>query len=225
VAALGDGVEGWKVGEKVVINSNLSCGVCPECLEGRENRCKDWHLLGETVRGTYAEYVVVPEVNLYALPRDFAPRAAAAAGLVYHTAWHSLVRRANLHSGESVLIVGASGGVNTASIQIARLLGATVYVVGSGPEKLALAESLGAHLIDRPRMKIGPSIHPTGKRRTRVTMSAPPSRSASAPLPKAGAFLPWATLAGRNSRSITVSSSAGTCPSSARMAPGRISPA
>jgi NADPH:quinone reductase-like Zn-dependent oxidoreductase len=152
VAALGEGVEGWKVGEKVVINSNLSCGVCPECLEGRENRCKDWHLLGETVRGTYAEYVVVPEVNLYALPRDFAPRAAAAAGLVYHTAWHSLVRRANLHSGESVLIIGASGGVNTASIQIARLLGATVYVVGSGPEKLALAESLGAqHLIDRSK--------------------------------------------------------------------------
>ena len=152
VAALGDGVEGWKVGEKVVINSNLGCGECPACRQGMENRCQSWHLLGETVRGTYAEYVVVPEVNLYALPRDFAPRAAAAAALVYHTAWHSLVRRANVQAGESVLIVGASGGVNTASIQIARMLGATVYVVGSAPDKLALAESLGAqHLIDRSK--------------------------------------------------------------------------
>jgi NADPH:quinone reductase-like Zn-dependent oxidoreductase len=152
VAALGEGVERWQVGEKVVINSNLSCGECAECQAGRENRCQSWQLLGETVRGTYAEYVVVPEGNLFALPPHFEPRAAAAAALVYHTAWHSLVRRAGLKAGESVLIVGASGGVNTASIQIARMIGATIYVVGSGAEKLALAESLGAqHLIDRSK--------------------------------------------------------------------------
>lgn len=152
VAGLGAGVTGWSVGEKVVINSNLSCGTCPACQAGMENRCQSWQLLGETVRGTYAEYVVVPEVNLYALPTKFSPHAAAAAALVFHTAWHSLVRRANICAGEKVLIVGASGGVNTASIQIARLLGAEVYVVGSSPEKLELAESLGAqHLIDRSK--------------------------------------------------------------------------
>jgi NADPH:quinone reductase-like Zn-dependent oxidoreductase len=150
VAALGKGVTRWQVGEKVVINANLSCGECLECLAGRENRCKTWHLLGETVRGTYAEYIAIPEGNLFALPEEFDPHAAAGAALVYHTAWHSLVRRAALQPGESVLVVGASGGVNTASIQIARLLGATVYVVGSDAEKLKLAESLGAqHLIDR----------------------------------------------------------------------------
>jgi NADPH:quinone reductase-like Zn-dependent oxidoreductase len=150
IAALGEGVTGWRVGEKVVINSNLSCGSCPACLKGLDNLCQDWHLLGETVRGTYAEYVAVPAENLYALPADFNPHTAAAAALVYHTAWHSLVRRANLQAGESVLVVGASGGVNTASIQIARMLGATVYAVGSGTEKLAIAESIGAqYLIDR----------------------------------------------------------------------------
>jgi len=150
IAALGEGVERWQVGEKVVINSTLSCGECPECQAGRENRCRSYQLLGETVRGTYAEYVAVPESNLYALPPHFESRAAAAAALVFHTAWHSLVRRAMLRPGESVLIVGASGGVNTASIQIARMLGAMVYVVGSGTKKLALAESLGAqYLIDR----------------------------------------------------------------------------
>ena len=150
VAALGEGVSGWSVGDRVVINSNLSCGWCSYCLAGQDNRCDSWELLGETRRGTYAEYVVVPAVNIYPLPAGFDEHQAAAAGLVYHTAWHSLITRANLRPAESVLVVGASGGVNTACIQIAKLSGATVFVVGSGPEKLALAETLGAdHLIDR----------------------------------------------------------------------------
>jgi NADPH:quinone reductase-like Zn-dependent oxidoreductase len=135
-----------------VINPSLYCGECEYCQAGLDNRCKNWQLLGETVRGTYAEYVLVPAGNLYPLPKDFDEHLAAAAALVYQTAWHSLITRGGLRAGESVLIVGASGGVNTASIQIARLAGATVYVVGSGPEKLSLAESLGAHvLIDRSK--------------------------------------------------------------------------
>jgi NADPH:quinone reductase-like Zn-dependent oxidoreductase len=112
--------------------------------------CRHWHLLGETIRGTYAEYVVVPKANVLKLPDGFDVHQAAAAGLVFHTAWHSLITRGQLQAGETVLIVGASGGVNTASIQIARLSGAEVYVVGSNADKLALAESLGGqHLIDR----------------------------------------------------------------------------
>ena len=138
------------IGERVVINSNLGCGKCGFCLAGQDNLCQRWHLLGETVRGTYAEYVVVPAINLLRLPEGFEARAAAAAGLVFHTAWHSLITRAGLHPGESVLIIGASGGVNSASIQIAKLAGATVYVVGSSAQKLTLAESLGAdYTIDR----------------------------------------------------------------------------
>jgi NADPH:quinone reductase-like Zn-dependent oxidoreductase len=92
---------------------------------------------------------------------------ASAAALVCHTAWHSLITRANLRPGESVLVVGASGGVNTASIQIARLAGAKVYVVGSGVEKLALAESLGADvLIDRTKEENWPKAiyNLTGRR-------------------------------------------------------------
>jgi NADPH:quinone reductase-like Zn-dependent oxidoreductase len=115
-----------------------------------DNRCLKWDLLGETRNGTYAQYVVVPERNLLPIPEGFEERTAAAAALVFHTAWHSLITRGGLRAGESVLIVGASGGVNTASLQIAKLAGATVYVVGSNAEKLALAESLGADvLIDR----------------------------------------------------------------------------
>ncbi len=152
VAALGPGVSDFRVGERLVINANLGCGTCEFCIAGQDNRCRDWHLLGETMRGTYAEYVAVPAANLLHLPDGFDEHVAAAAGLVFHTAWHSLITRGHLQAGESVLVVGASGGVNTACIQIAKLAGARVFVVGSSKEKLALAESLGADvLIDRSR--------------------------------------------------------------------------
>jgi NADPH:quinone reductase-like Zn-dependent oxidoreductase len=150
ITGLGAGVQGWQVGERAVINSNLACGTCDACLAGWDNRCRDWHLLGETVRGTYAQYVCVPAQNVYRLPVGFDEHVAAAAALVYHTAWHSLIVRGGLKAGETVLVVGASGGVNTASIQIAKLAGARVLVVGAGPQKLAVAESQGADvLIDR----------------------------------------------------------------------------
>lgn len=154
VAALGDGVKTWSVGDRVVINSNLSCGACEYCQSGMDNQCRNWGLLGETQRGTYAEYIAVPSRNLFPLPDGFDEHTAAAAALVYHTAWHSLISRGNLKPGETVLIIGASGGVNLASLQIAKLAGATVLVVGSRPDKLALAGSLGAdHLINRSQEK------------------------------------------------------------------------
>jgi NADPH:quinone reductase-like Zn-dependent oxidoreductase len=150
VDALGSGVTDFEQGDRVVINSNLSCGHCRYCLAGQDNMCRHWDLLGETVPGTYAQYVVVPAGNLLKLPDGFSYQAAAAASLVFHTAWHSLVTKGKLQAGESVLIVGASGGVNSASLQIAKLAGATTYVVGSNAKKLSLANSLGAdYLIDR----------------------------------------------------------------------------
>lgn len=150
IAALGADVTGWQVGDPVVINANIGCGQCQACQNGQDNLCERWHLLGETIRGTYAQYVVVPARQLFRLPAGFDFHTAAAASLVYLTAWHSLITRGQLQAGETVLIVGASGGVNTASIQIAKHKGARVIVVGSNARKLALAESLGADvLIDR----------------------------------------------------------------------------
>lgn len=152
VDAVGSGVSEWSPGIRVVINPNLSCGVCEYCMSGFENRCKDWGLLGETRSGTYAQYIVVPKENIFQLPDYVETRVAAAAALVYQTAWHSLMTRGGVSSGESVLVVGASGGVNTASIQIAKLAGAIVYVIGSTDEKLGLANELGAdYLIHRGR--------------------------------------------------------------------------
>jgi NADPH:quinone reductase-like Zn-dependent oxidoreductase len=149
---LGGTEGGLRVGDRVVINANLGCGECEFCKEGRDNLCKEWHLLGETVRGTYAQYIALPARQLYKLPADFDYHAAAAAALVYQTAWHSLIKRGNLRAGETLLIVGAGGGVNTASVQIGKYIGAQVVVVGSDAQKLEKSATLGADiLIDRSK--------------------------------------------------------------------------
>lgn len=150
VAELGEGVTRFSVGDPVVIYPNLSDGECEACLAGLDNQCRQWRLLGEHAWGTFRERLVLPQQNVLKTPADFPPREAAAAALVYLTAWHSLFARGRLRPGEVVLVVGASGGVNTACIQIAKLAGASVFVVGSNRQKLAIAESLGADLlIDR----------------------------------------------------------------------------
>jgi NADPH:quinone reductase-like Zn-dependent oxidoreductase len=152
ISAVGAGVTRVSTGQRVVINSNLSDGTCEFCLSGQDNVCANWGLLGETQRGTYAEYVVVPDRNVLPLPADFPADRAAAASLVFLTAWHSLITRGQLRAGESVLIVGAGGGVNTASIQIAKYAGAKVYVVASNAAKADRALALGADsVIDRSR--------------------------------------------------------------------------
>lgn len=152
IVALGEGVSSFEVGERVVINANLSCGECEECRDGRDNLCRNWHLLGETTRGTYCESISLPVRQLHKIPNGFDYHKAAAAALVYQTAWHSLTRRGEVKAGETVAIVGAGGGVNSASIQVAKYLGARVVVIGSNSQKLAQAEVLGADiLIDRSK--------------------------------------------------------------------------
>lgn len=153
IVEFGDNTTGdIKIGDHVVINANLGCGECEYCISGKDNVCINWIMIGEHIHGTYAEYISVPVKQLYKLPNDFDFHQAAAAALVYQTAWHSLVKRGNLKSGETVLIVGAGGGVNTASIQVAKYMGANVIVIGSNAKKLEMAESIGADiLIDRSK--------------------------------------------------------------------------
>lgn len=152
VVACGNDTTGLKPGDRVAINANLGCGKCEFCLGGNDNMCREWHLLGETVRGTYAEFICLPVRQLYKLPGDYDFHLAAAAALVYQTSWHSIAKRGKVKPGETVAIVGAGGGVNTASIQVAKYLGARVIVVGSNEKKLEEAELLGADiLIDRSK--------------------------------------------------------------------------
>jgi NADPH:quinone reductase-like Zn-dependent oxidoreductase len=134
----------YKPGDRVAINPGLSCGQCRYCRAGEQSLCAAFGILGRDARGTLAEYVLVPVANLHLIPDGVAFVDAAAAPLVFATAWRLLVTKAQLCAGERVLIVGAGGGVATAAIQIARLLGATVIATTGGPEKARRACELGA---------------------------------------------------------------------------------
>jgi NADPH:quinone reductase-like Zn-dependent oxidoreductase len=146
VDVLGEGVSDWSAGDRVVANPSLWCGECEWCRAGEEPLCVDYRILGEHTQGGFAEYVVVPARNLYPIPDDVAFETAAAAPLVYLTAWRGLVTRARLRAGESVLVTGASGGVATAAIRIAKHLGARVYAVTSSPWVERVRE-LGADVV------------------------------------------------------------------------------
>lgn len=167
IVAVGEQVEGFQVGDRVVVNPTLSCGRCDFCRAGRENLCDEFKIIGEHVPGFFAQLAAVPARNLLALPDHVSFAEAAAASLVLVTAWHMLVVAGRLRAGEDVLVVGAGGGVNSAAIQIARLAGARhIYVVGSTAAKLAQAEALGADvLINRSEGDWGRALYAaTGRR-------------------------------------------------------------
>ena len=144
IVTVGAAVRHWRAGQQVTANPLIWCGECRACQRGEQNRCRTAHLLGEHVAGTCAEYVAVPARTLVEIPAGYDLRTAAAASLVYVTAWHSLIVAGGLQAGERVLIVGAGGGVNTAAIQIAKLAGAQVYVIASSAAKAEKARVLGA---------------------------------------------------------------------------------
>ncbi|OUC80449.1 quinone oxidoreductase family protein [Gordonia lacunae] len=104
----------------------------------------EWEILGDTTRGTYAECVSVPEECLAPRPESYSWEQAAALPLVGVTCFRALVTRAGLTDGESLLIVGAGGGVATMAVHIAVAVGAHVVVAGSTPSKIGLAQQAGA---------------------------------------------------------------------------------
>jgi zinc-binding alcohol dehydrogenase/oxidoreductase len=132
VEALGDGVTGLELGERVVINPGIEAG------GGRI------HVIGEHGDGTNAELIAVPATNVHPIPAELSFEEAAAFPLVFETAYRMLVTRAGLREGEWVLAWGIGGGVSTAVLAIAKALGARTIVTSSSDEKLARAKELGA---------------------------------------------------------------------------------
>lgn len=144
IEGLAPDVSGWSVGDAVVVNPSLSCEKCPRCLEGEVSQCDDYDILGSAGNGGNAEYIVANASKLMRMPAGFDFVLAAAAPLAYQTAWRALVKRARVQAGEDVLVLGASGGVAVAAIQICRILGARVFAVTSSPEKMEKARAIGA---------------------------------------------------------------------------------
>lgn len=144
VDKIGAGVLRVKQGESVIVHPGLSCRACEFCLGGWESLCAEYKILGEHVSGTHAEYVVVPEANVFHQPSNITFEEAAAIPLVYTTAWQMLVRRAQIQPGEKVVVHAAGSGVGSAAIQIAKLFGAEIIATAGSRAKLELARELGA---------------------------------------------------------------------------------
>ncbi|MEW6321278.1 MAG: zinc-binding dehydrogenase [Acidobacteriota bacterium] len=134
----------WPPGRRVMLQPGLSCGRCVKCLDGHDNECAKYDVLGYQSDGGYAELVKVPIQNLIAIPDAIGFVEAAAFPLTFLTAWHMLVTRAKLRAGEDVLVLGAGSGVGQAAIQIAWLYGARVFATAGTDAKLARARDLGA---------------------------------------------------------------------------------
>jgi zinc-binding alcohol dehydrogenase/oxidoreductase len=131
VEGLGERVDGFKLGDAIVINPGLAHD--PKIV-----------VLGEHTDGTHAELVAVPAANVYPLPDGLGFEEAAAFPLVFLTAYRMLATKARIEEGEWVLVWGAGGGVGTAAFAIAKALGARTIVASSSDEKLDRLRELGA---------------------------------------------------------------------------------
>jgi alcohol dehydrogenase len=147
VVEVGEDVTKFKVGDRVVSHSNMSCRVCELCTSGREYDCKDrliWGFQTGPLWGGFAQYTHLPEVNVSKLPENVSFDDAAAMSMVGMTAWHMLVGRANIKPGQTVLIMGGTSGVGMVGIQIAKLYNCNVIATAGNQQKMDKCLEIGA---------------------------------------------------------------------------------
>jgi NADPH:quinone reductase-like Zn-dependent oxidoreductase len=166
VVAVGGLCERVKPGWRVLLSPGLSCRQCQPCLAGNDNLCRGYTLFGYALDGGNTELLAAPEYSVIRIPDGLGFEQAAAAPLVFLTAWHMLMARAKLQPGEDVLVLAASSGVGMAAIQIAKMFQCRVISTAGGESKMAKARELGAdHVIDHYRQDIGAEVKKlTGKR-------------------------------------------------------------
>lgn len=147
VVEIGEDVTKFKVGDRVVSHSNMSCRICEQCTAGREYDCKErtiWGFQTGPLWGGFAQYTHLPEVNVAKLPENVSFEDAAAMSMVGMTAWHMLVGRARIIPGQTVLIMGGTSGVGMVGIQIAKLYNCNVIATAGNQQKMDKCLELGA---------------------------------------------------------------------------------
>lgn len=143
IAEVGEGVEGWQVGDRVMPFLMDTCGDCRYCRTGRESLCLAPGFISFSTSGGYAEQLVCPVGHLMRVPEEISDEAAAALQIAFGTAWHMLFTRGRLAPAETVMINSVGSGIGSAAVQLAHLAGATVIGNASSDEKLARAAELG----------------------------------------------------------------------------------
>jgi NADPH:quinone reductase-like Zn-dependent oxidoreductase len=159
VEEVGEYITSVKKGQRVLLAPMCFCNHCAMCTSGQQNFCHEFTVLGTAVDGGNCELIAVPEVNVIPIPDNLSFDQAASVPLVFLTAWHMLVARAQIKQGKWVLVLGAGSGVGTAAIQIAKMFHANVIATAGDDTKLAKARELGADFtVDHYKQKIGDEV-------------------------------------------------------------------
>ena len=159
IAEIGEYVTGLQRGQRVVVAPMHYCGHCAKCVAGLQNQCPEFTVRGYAVDGGNCELIAVPAANVIPFPDSLDFNQAASVPLVFLTAWHMLVGRANLKPGQTVLVLGANSGVGIAGIQVAKLFGCRVITTAGDERKAAKAKELGAdYVINHYQQKISEEV-------------------------------------------------------------------
>ncbi|AXA36061.1 Alcohol dehydrogenase [Candidatus Sumerlaea chitinivorans] len=140
VAALGEGVHDWTLGERVIIAPGQGCGQCEACRAGHDSYCDQYKIFGFQTQGGYAEFAVTEARHLIRVSRNLSYEEWAAVPLTFLTAYHMLFSLARLQPGETVLVHACGSGVGVAAIQLAHLGGACVIATSASDHKLRRAQ-------------------------------------------------------------------------------------
>jgi threonine dehydrogenase-like Zn-dependent dehydrogenase len=159
IAAVGENVDTWSIGERVVGASSPKCGTCRRCLEGKPSQCEARGSVTEVSDGAFAEYILVRALSVLRLPEGLSARHAALAEPLA-VAMHGITR-SGIAPGDSVMVFGA-GPIGALTVAALRAMGVdhiTVVEPHEGRQKLAL--SVGAvEVIDPAELEIFPSWEP-----------------------------------------------------------------
>lgn len=159
IAEVGEYMTGLEAGQRVLLAPMTFCGHCPACVSGQQNFCPEYTVLGRGNDGGDCEYIAVPRVNVIPIPKELTYDEAASVPLVFLTAWHMLVTRAQIKAGQTVLVLAAGSGVGSAAIQIAKLLSCRVIATAGSEPKLDRARELGAdYTVDHYKQKISEEV-------------------------------------------------------------------
>ena len=146
IVEIGEGVTALSAGDRCAVYFYLTCGRCRWCRGGRETLCENFGgFVGAHRDGGFAEYVCLPAENFLPIPDGLSDEAAAVATDAVNTNWHCMRERARINAHDTVLLIGAGGGVGIHGVQVAKLFGAQVIAADISDEKLDLARQWGAN--------------------------------------------------------------------------------
>ncbi len=155
IEALGEGVHGWKIGERVTSSIYVTCNQCRFCYTGHENMCLNVTRIGFERNGFFSEYVVVPQENLFKIPESLSFEEACILPDAGACILHAIRNKAHVKAGDYVVVIGATGGLGMQAIQILKMMGAIVIATSRDDQRLDYAAQLGAdYLINTKRQDL-----------------------------------------------------------------------